>query len=83
MSRCRRSEGVVAAGLREGGVRHLHDPRGARLRPSLPALLSVNSDSGHPGVFFRMRRRRRRPQTAFDGILDGAEAKVRNRLPSP
>ena len=51
MPRCRRGKNVV--GLREGGVHHKHDPRGARLQPSLPALLSGNLDSGHSGVFFR------------------------------
>ena len=50
MPRCRRGKNVV--GLREGGVHHKHDPRGARLQPSLPALLSGNLDSGHSGVFF-------------------------------
>ncbi len=50
MPRCRRSKNVV--GLREGGVHHKHDPHGARLQPSLPALLSGNPDSGHSGVFF-------------------------------
>ena len=50
MPRCRRGKNVV--GLREGGVHHKHDPHGARLQPSLPALLSGNLDSGHSGVFF-------------------------------
>ncbi len=50
MPRCRRGKNVV--GRREGGVHHKHDPRGARLQPSLPALLSGNPDSGHSGGFF-------------------------------
>ncbi len=51
MPRCRRSKNVVR--LREGGVHHKHDPHwhGARLQPSLPALLSGNPDSGHSGFF--------------------------------
>jgi len=57
----RRLEKILPIGFFSG---HKHDPRGARLRPSLPALLSGNPDSGHPGAFVL-----RRLGLPFPGIL--------------